>query len=109
MWRPSKQGDTLALEVPVAEAGKHVLHLALALDRNAGVVSVQFDGSGAGFGGESGTIDLYRPHRTLLRQFRSRVVELTKGAHVLTLRFEGPSQGGSASAIGIDYLAVQKR
>ena len=108
LWKPAQEGAQLELRVPVEEQGKYALHLALAHARYAGRISCRLDGAPVGFG-DARIIDLHVPHRVLSRQHRTDVVELTAGEHVLTLRFEGAPDDVAEPAIGIDYVAIQRR
>ncbi len=108
VWQPKAVGEQLELRVPVLEDGKYALHIAFAENERAGRVSFKLDGEPVQFGGGE-VRDLYVPHRTLSRQYGADVVELTKGEHVLTLRYEGARESVTEPTIGIDYVAVQKR
>jgi hypothetical protein len=72
-------------------------------------VKATLDDDNIGIGGESGIIDLHVPYRTLLRQYRSKVIELTKGTHTLTLEYTGAPEQVTEGTVGIDYVGVQKR
>ena len=109
VWHPARKGDKLVLTVPVLEDGKHAIHLMPALNKNSGRISVRLDGDKAGFGGDKEIIDLFVPHRTLLRHYASKTLELSKGEHVLTLRCEGPSKRGTGNTVGVDFIWVQKK
>jgi hypothetical protein len=109
IWEPTAAGAELSFRVPVADDGPHVLHLALALDRRAGALSVKLDGKPTGFGGAGGIIDLHTPHRVLLRQYESAKLPLAKGSHTLTIRCEKLSPADGRTVFGIDYVGVQAR
>jgi hypothetical protein len=53
-------------------------------------------------------IDLYRPYRTLLRNFTLSPMELDPGFHRLTLKFEGADPQVKKPEIGIDFIWIQK-
>jgi len=108
VWRPARVGSRLTLDVPIPEDAKYALHLAMALNAHAGRVKVTLDGNNIGVGGESGIIDLHVPHRTLLRQYSSKTIELTKGTHTLALEYTGAPGQGTEGTVGIDYVGVQK-
>jgi hypothetical protein len=109
VWRPAAAGRTLTLDVPIPEDAKYALHLAMALNSHSGSVKVALDGDNIGVGGQSGIIDLHVPYRTLLRHYRSNVIELTKGTHTLTLEYTGAPEQVTEGTVGIDYVGVQKR
>jgi len=109
VWRPAQVGSSLTLNVPVPENAKYALHLAMALTPRSGSVLVTLDGNKIGVGGNSGIVDLHVPHRTLLRQYSSKTIELNKGEHVLTLEYTGSPKDGTGHTIGIDYVCVQSR
>jgi hypothetical protein len=109
VWQPSQVGDTLALNVPINKEGRYALHLGMALNPRSGAVVVTFDGDQIGFGDKSGKIDLHVPYRTLARQYSSRVIELTEGTPVLTLKYVGPVDGEAPKTVGLDYVCVQQR
>ena len=104
-WTPKAVGEELVFTLPIAEDGAYDVRLCAAHDPQSGTVSMSIDGTNARLGGEHGIADLYVPHRTMLRNVGGRHMDLTKGDHTLTLRFEG----ASGKSIGIDYVWVQKR
>jgi hypothetical protein len=53
-------------------------------------------------------VDLYRPFRTLLRNFTLPPLELGPGWHRLTLKFEGANPDVEKPEIGIDFIWIQK-
>jgi hypothetical protein len=109
VWHASEKGARLVLRVPVLEDGRYAIKLGLAMNGQSGQISVALDGKDIGFGQESGVIDLHVPHRVLLRQHDSDTIELTKGEHTLTIRFEGPSPKGRGNTVGINYIGVQRK
>lgn len=108
-WKPEESGAQLALKLPIAQDGKYMIHLCVALTPDSGVAAVEVDGKAAGFGGDSGRIDLQVPHRTLSRVVSSRDLQLKAGEHKLTLRSEGGAGNGQPGMIGIDFVWIQKR
>ncbi|MDM8005537.1 MAG: DUF2961 domain-containing protein [Phycisphaerae bacterium] len=107
-WEPASKGDELVLTIPIAEAGRYALHLAAALNGESGVISVRM-GDKSIMGGERGVIDLCAPGRQMLREFSTGPMDLPKGDLKLTVRYEGPSEKCGGSAVGLDYLRVQRR
>ncbi|GMU20940.1 MAG: hypothetical protein AMXMBFR13_10360 [Phycisphaerae bacterium] len=108
-WKPEESGAQLALKLPIAQDGKYMIHLCVALTPDSGVAAVEVDGKAAGFGGDSGRLDLQVPHRTLSRVVSSRDLQLKAGEHKLTLRSEGGAGNGQPGMIGIDFVWIQKR
>ena len=54
-------------------------------------------------------LDLYRPHRILLRNFTFPAQDFEAGRHILTLKFEGANPQIEEPEIGIDFLWIQKQ
>jgi len=110
IWQPAKIGDELALPISITEDGKYFIRLAMLLDNCSGTFSATLDGKKAGFRVKKrDVINLFRPHRTLLRLYASDHTELNKGKHQIVLRYEGPAAKGVGRAIGIDFIAVRKK
>ena len=108
VWRPRTPGDSLRLYVPVAEDGEYRIHFVARLDRQGGMAQVRWDGEPARLTSGGSTIDLYRPHRTLLRNFTLEQRQLSAGTHALDLVFDGADGGVESAEIGIDFVWVQK-
>ena len=108
-WKPERTGDAVDFTVPVDADGAYIIRLAFAMDKDSGRISLKVDGSDAGFGGDSGVIDLYSPYRTLSRCIGTTSLTLAKGDHMVTLRYEGGGSDGSLKTVGIDFIWVQKR
>ena len=108
IWRPRTPGDSLRLRVPVAEDGEYRIHFVARLDRQGGMAQVRWDGEPAQLSSGSSTIDLYRPHRTLLRNFTLEQRQLTAGTHTLELVYDGAAEGVEMPELGIDFIWVQK-
>jgi hypothetical protein len=108
IWRPRTSGDTLRLRVPVAEDGEYRVHFVARLDARGGMAQVKLDGELAPLRSGGSTIDLYRPHRTLLRNFSLEQKQLTAGAHTLELVFVGAAEGVEMPELGIDFIWVQR-
>jgi len=108
IWRPRTPGDTLQVRVPVAEDGEYRIHFVARLDRQGGMAQVRWDGEPAQLRSGSSTIDLYRPHRILLRNFTLEQRQLTAGPHTLELVFDGAAEGVEMPELGIDFIWVQK-
>ncbi len=109
VWEPKRRSSRLVLSIPVMEDGDHVIHFTAALDEASGKFSARLDGERLHFGGNKDEIDLYIPHRTLLRNVTSDRVSLEKGKHELVLMYEGSEQNRTEGRIGIDFVWIQKR
>ena len=78
------------------------------LDPRGGVVRVRWDGEPGELTTGATTVDFYRPHRTLLRNFTLRPRHLTAGTHALDLVFEGAPADVKRPELGLDFIWVQK-
>jgi hypothetical protein len=108
IWRPRTPGDSLRLRVPVAEDGEYRVHFVARLDPRGARAQVRWDGDAAQLrSGDSG-IDLYRPYRTLLRNFTLQQMRMTAGTHTLELVYDGAAEPIEMPELGIDFIWVQK-
>jgi len=108
VWRPTALGNTLRLQVPVTTTGQYSIHFVARLDSSGGRASVHLDGETAELTTRTSRIDLFRPYRTLLRNFTLQTRELTAGTHVLEFRFDGANERVDRPALGIDFVWVQE-
>jgi hypothetical protein len=108
VWRPSGPGDMLRIRVPVADSGEYRIRFVMRLDRHGGTVAVRFAGEPAPLQSGDSTVNTYRPHRTLLRDYALEPRRLTAGAHTLAFVFQGAPDDVQRPAIGIDFVWVQK-
>lgn len=110
VWEPKKEGQEIKFRIPIEEKWKYRVHLVWSLTPDSGTVSVWLDGKKL-MGGDDAIVNLYKPHRSVLRQVTGELYELDKGEHTLTIRYEGPADGApdDANDIGIDFIWVQKR
>jgi len=108
VWPPRIEGDVLRLNVPVAASGEHRIHFVVRLDQNGGNVDVRWDGEPAELTNGTSSIDLNRPHRTLLRNYTLRQREIAAGTHVLEFVFSGAPSRVRRPEIGIDFIWVQE-
>jgi hypothetical protein len=108
VWRPETPGDVLRLDVPVSADGEYRIHFVARLDGQGGTVAVKWDGEPAELNTESSTVDLYRAHRTLLRNFTLRQRQVTAGTHTLELVFEDAPEEVERPEVGIDFVWVQE-
>ena len=102
IWKPKKSGDKISFDIPVKIAGNKRIHMSAKLSPSSGKIKLSMDGQSVFNNNE---IDLYRPYRTLLRNFNLVTKELTKGKHRLTIEYTGG--GKENTEIGIDFFWVQ--
>jgi hypothetical protein len=107
LWMPDKEGDRLEFTLPVDSAGKKRLHMVAALAPWSGKVALHLDGKKLEAGRMKEPVDLYRPHRTLLRNFTLMTGLLSRGRHTLTLEFLGAPAGVARPAVGVDFFWIQ--
>ncbi|MFX1538510.1 MAG: hypothetical protein ACFFDI_30325, partial [Promethearchaeota archaeon] len=108
VWNPEKTQDSQTFSFPVKEKGTKRIHFAAALSPSSGRISVLVDNAPTPLSGKQEIVDLYRPFRTLLRNFTLPPVELEPGEHTLTLKYEGAEAQVKKPEIGIDFIWVQK-
>jgi len=108
VWQPAGPDARWRIEVPVTEAGEYRIHFVARLDPNSPSVQVWLDGEVADLTNGSSAVDLYRPYRTLLRNFTLRPRELTAGNHVLEFLYEGAPADVARPEMGLDFIWVQK-
>lgn len=108
VWRPASLGQVLRLNVPIRTAGEYRIHFVARLDRNGGRAGMRFDGEPAELTTDTTAIDLYRPYRTLLRNFTLQPRQLGVGTHMLEFVFDGTNDGVERPEIGIDFVWVQE-
>jgi hypothetical protein len=108
IWRPTSPGQTLTLRVPIESAGEYRVHFVARLNRNGGKATLRFDGEAAELTTDTTSIDLYRPHRTLLRNFTLKPRELTAGAHTLEFVSDGGNESVSRPEVAVDFVWVQE-
>ncbi|MCJ7582231.1 MAG: DUF2961 domain-containing protein, partial [Candidatus Aminicenantes bacterium] len=109
IWTPNNRGETKSFSFPVDETGAKRIHIALALTPNSGQISFLLDEKKVVLADKLDILDLYRPFRTLLRNFTLPVQDLESGRHILTLVYEGANPQVETPEIGIDFLWVQKQ
>jgi hypothetical protein len=109
VWHPATVGEELELRLAVAEDGEYVIHVAFAHDKTSGRVVVALDGDALTLSGQPEVIDLRVLYRVLSRQYGTDTLELAKGEHMLTLRYEGAAESVADPTVGVDYVAVQRR
>ncbi len=109
VWTPKNRGETKSFFFPVDEKGKKRIHIALALTPNSGQISFLLDEEKIIPTNKKDILNLYRPYRTLLRNFTLPAQELEAGRHILLLKYEGANPQIENPEIGIDFLWIQKQ
>jgi hypothetical protein len=99
VWRPARPGDAMRLSVPVGADGEYRIHFVARLDRNAGTLHVNWNGEPAELRTETTSVDLYRPHRTLLRNYTLTRRQLAAGTYTLEFVFDGAPEQGRAPGV----------
>jgi hypothetical protein len=94
--------------VPIRAAGEYRIHFVARLDRNGGSATMRFDGESAVLTTDTTAIDLFRPFRTLLRNFTLQPRALEAGTHTLEFVFDGGGEGVERPELGIDFVWVQE-
>ncbi len=104
-WAPMRERETLALQFNVAEAGRYSLHLVMQMSPDAGMFAASLDGSALQDENGEWTADLFEPYLTQLREFTTgRGIELSAGAHTLTLVFKGKHPQSKGPVITGDFF-----
>jgi hypothetical protein len=92
------------LNIPIDEDGKYLVVLTVGRTPRAGSFSASLGDVPLTLGEET-IVDLFVPHRTLSRNYRSQELELVKGVHSLVVQ----SEGGEGEEIGLDFVWVLPR
>ncbi len=108
VWRPERPGDALRLSVPVTADGEYRIHFVARLDENGGTLQVRWDGEPAELRTETSSVDLYRPHSTLLRNYTLGRQQLAAGTYTLEFVFDGAPEQVERPEFGIDFVWVQE-
>ncbi|MFH1765206.1 MAG: glycoside hydrolase family 172 protein [Gemmatimonadota bacterium] len=108
VWRPTGAGARWKLTVPVEEEGEYRIHFVARLDPSGPSLLLSWDGEAATLTTGGSTVDLHRPHRTLLRNFTLSPRQLSAGAHTLEFLYEGAAAGVARPEVGLDFVWVQK-
>jgi len=109
VWNPEKIGESKTFIFKIEKKGKKRIHFAAALTPGSGKVSILVDGKPTPLSNKKGIVDLYRPFRTLLRNFTLPPMEFERGEHALTLKFEGAEPQLKKPEIGVDFIWIQER
>jgi len=108
VWKPKNIGDRLSFNIPNPETGKRRIYITAALTPRSGKLGVLFDGKPAVLSDDTDEIDLYRPYRTLSRNFNMKSLDLPAGEYILTLEYRGSPSAVKEPEIGIDFIWVQQ-
>jgi len=108
VWRPAGPGARWRLTIPVAEEGDFRVHFVARLDAEGPTVGVEWDGDEMELTNGSATVELYRPHRVLLRNFTLPTQHLTSGNHTLEFTYMEADPSVARSGMGLDFVWVQK-
>lgn len=104
IWKPDNVGEKLNFDIPVIKDGNKRIYITAGLSPFSGKISVKIDQQNV-FNGNK--INLYRPFRTLLRNFNLTSQELTKGKHRITIEYHGSENLKNDPEIAIDFFWVQ--
>ncbi|MFC2121846.1 glycoside hydrolase family 172 protein, partial [Bacteroidota bacterium] len=104
IWEPTKEGDKISFNIPVKTEGNKRVYMTATLSPESGKIKVDMDNQAVFNDNE---INLYRPYRTLLRNFNLVTKELTTGKHRVTIEYKGTESGNKNPKIGIDFFWVQ--
>jgi hypothetical protein len=108
IWRPRGPESVWRLTIPVTEAGEYRIHLVARMDAQSPRVWFGIDGAEAPLTSGSSDADLFRPHRTLLREFTLQARHLAPGDHTLDIRSDPDPDRTTEPAVALDFLWVQK-
>jgi len=109
IWNPKNIAESKAFSFEIKEKREYRIHFAAALSPDSGKISIQVDGNSTPLANKKEVVDLYRPFRTLLRNFTLPLMELEPGKHALSLKFEGAVPEIKEPEIGIDFIWIQKK
>ncbi|MCJ7682388.1 MAG: DUF2961 domain-containing protein, partial [Candidatus Aminicenantes bacterium] len=107
VWMPASPGETKSFLFEVEETGRYRIHFVAGLTPQSGRIRLLLDGKSVPLSEKEEVINLYRPYRTLSRNFTLEETELTKGNHELRFVFEGANADIETPTIVIDFLWVQ--
>ena len=108
-WKPQQVGDKLAFHLPVAEAGKYVIHITAASTPHSGKIAATIGDESVRLFGD-GSANLQTKFRTLSRTHSSQPLQLDAGPQRLVLEWQGADgQGKTAPTVGLDFIWLQRR
>jgi len=108
IWTPKAVGEQISFTIPNPEEGKRRFYITAALTPQSGAVEVLYNGKPAVLDGDTDSFDLYRPYRTMLRNFSIKSMDIPAGDHVVMLKYKGAPEAVTSPEIGIDFLWIQK-
>ncbi|MFW6161437.1 MAG: glycoside hydrolase family 172 protein [Planctomycetota bacterium] len=101
-WRDGKPGDTLAVALPVAKAGRYKVVVRLTKSYDYAIVQFGLDGEKLG-----DPIDLYSPKPVAIEPIALGVRRLAAGQHKLTLAIAGiHPKAKPRHMAGLDYVKL---
>ena len=104
VWKPKKTGDQISFQIPNNTAENKRFTITAGLTPRSGRISVLLNGRKQVLSDDSREIDLYRPYRTLLRNYYLKPSKLKSGNQTLTLEYLGAPQSVNIPEIGIDFI-----
>jgi hypothetical protein len=107
VWKPKNTKDRITFRFPNESAGNRRVTIAAGLTPRSGRVSVLLNGKKQVLSDDSREIDLYRPYRTLLRNFYLKPSKLQSGDQTLTLEYLGTRPGVESPEIAIDFIWIK--
>jgi hypothetical protein len=107
IWTPENEGARKSFTIPVESKGKKRIYLTAALTPKSGRIAIFLNGQPISLRNGTEAIDLYRPYRTLLRNFSLKELELAEGDHTLTLEYKGAAASIDKPEVGIDFIWIQ--
>ena len=107
VWHPQKKRERITFKVHCESEGKKRITLTSAMTPQSGQIKVRVDGQSVELSQDRESINLFRPYRTLLRNFGLPAVEWRTGDHTLTLEFLGAEKAVADPKIGIDFIWLQ--
>ncbi len=107
VWKPHNPDDRKDFRLPVDHAGRKRIVMTAALTPQSGRIRVLLNNKSIAT--DDRPIDLYCPHRNLLRNFFFESMVLDAGEHTLSVEYIGAEHGLHSPEIGIDFFWVQTR
>jgi hypothetical protein len=106
-WMPQGKGSLKEFAFEITEKGTYRVYVTAGMNPSSGRICFRVDGKEALMPGGERTADLYRPFRTLLRNFRLDDREFSPGVHHLSLVFEGALPEIKEPQVNIDFIWIQ--
>jgi hypothetical protein len=99
-WRPEQTNDELVFRINQPDEGNYTIGITVVHMPAGGKISIHLNGKALKFDGDH-KIDLFDPHRKLLRNHFSEISSLSAGKNDLRIMYEGPD---SEKIVGIDFF-----